>query len=104
MTFHALIMNGPLTPDASVVTEFGLTPALLPTHHARAAEGHIAPDPVMTLGDPSSPLASSHDFFALEAFAGFPHARLVGAQAAAQAVRPPQDVQLTLGAVRRSSE
>lgn len=81
-----------LTPNASVIAELGLTAALLLANYTVAAQGDIAPDPVMGHGVRGPAVVLEHDILALEALVGLLEAALVHAQPAAVAESALQNV------------
>lgn len=85
-------MDSFLTPNAPVIAELRLAAALLRAHHTAAAQGHVAPYPVVGHGVQGLGVRLEHDLLAREAPVGLPEAALVGAQPAAVAEGAPQDV------------
>lgn len=81
-----------LTPNAPVIAELGLTAALLLANHTVAAQGHVAPDPVVGHGVQGPAVTLEHYLLALEALVGLLEAALVHAQPAAVAEGALQDV------------
>lgn len=81
-----------LTPNAPVIAELGLTAALLLANHTGAAQGDVAPDPVVGHGVQGPAVILEHDLLALEALVGLLEAALVHAQPAAVAEGALQDV------------
>lgn len=81
-----------LTPNAPVIAELGLAAALLLANHTVAAQGDVAPDPVVGHGVQGPAVILEHDLLALEALVGLFEAALVHAQPAAVAEGALQDV------------
>lgn len=83
--------SGP-TKAIPVIAELRLTAALLRAHHTAAAQGDVAPDPVVGHGVQGLGVRLEHDLLALEALVGLLEAALVHAQPAAVAEGALQDV------------
>lgn len=81
-----------LTPNAPVITELGLTAALLLANHTVTAQGDITPDPVVVHGVQGPAVILEHDLLAVETLVGLLEAALVHAQPAAVAEGALQDV------------
>lgn len=97
-------MDSFLTPNAPVVAKLRLTAALLLAGHTAAAQGDVAPDPVVRHGVQGPAVILEHDLLALEALVGLLEAALVHAQPAAVAEGALQDVLRAHAAVRGMAE
>lgn len=85
-------MDSFLTPNAPVIAELRLTATLLRANHTAAAQGDVAPYPVVGHGVQGLAVLLEHDLLALEALVGLLEAALVHAQPAAVAEGALQDV------------